>query len=74
MDDLHGDTAKIDAASIKECERDGDDADTSNVLESIFSTRLDEQVYGGLINFMNVLFQRTADDDIEKALVSHFWS
>lgn len=42
-----------------------------NTLESILSTRLDEEVYCGLIKLMNAFSPDTSIDDIEVALVSH---
>lgn len=74
---LHGDTAKIDFPTIKEYTKDIDERaykenniTVSIVLESILLTRLDEEVYCGLINVMNTFDPSTSDNDIKKALVS----
>lgn len=74
MEDLHGDTAKIDALSIKKYADQSDcDSDQylTNAIESVFSTRLSEEAYCGLINLMYAFAPKTSIDDIEKGLVSH---
>lgn len=74
MDSLHGYKAKINTSSIKEYAIvEENDPNIINAVESVFSTRLDEQVYCGLISLMNAFDPNTSDDDIEKALVSHRW-
>lgn len=72
VENLHGDTAKIDALFIKEYANvEENDPNLINAIESILSTRLAEENYGGLVNLMKAFSSSTSFDDIEKALVSH---
>lgn len=77
MVDLHADTAKIDAVSIKgyfdkkvNIHSFWKIPNQINAIESIFSARLEEEVYCGLINLMNAFFPNASIEDIDKALVS----
>lgn len=42
-----------------------------NRMESMLSTRLPEETYRGIINFMKVFRPNTSDSEIEKSLVSY---
>lgn len=72
VENLHGDKTKIEASFVKEY-ANSEENDTSliNAIESIFSTRLTEENYFGLINLMKTFSSNTSVHDIEKALVSH---
>lgn len=71
MENLHGDTGIIDALFIKEYVKvEDNDPKLINAIESIFSTRLTEQVYCGLIKLMTAFSSSSSVADIEKALVS----
>lgn len=72
MENLHGNTTRIDALSIKEYANiEESDPNIINAVESVLSTRLDENVYCGLINLMNAFSPNTSEDDIQTALVSY---
>lgn len=72
-EDLHGDTTKIIALSIKEYTNVEENDPLFNAVESIFSTRLAEENYGGLVNLMRAFSSNTSVDDIEFALVSLYF-
>lgn len=74
VENLHGDTGIIDALFINEYVKvEENDPNLINAIESIFSTRLPESVYCGLIKLMNAFSPKSSVADIEKALVSHIF-
>lgn len=71
MENLHGDTGILDAYFINEYVKvEENDPNLMNAMESIFSTRLTEQVYCGLIKLMKSFSPTKSVAEIEKALVS----
>lgn len=74
-DELHADTARITADTLKEFVSNEEERDPLliTVLESICSTRMAKEDYCGLIDFRMFLpsiSTETPIQDIEKALVS----
>lgn len=76
---MHGNTTRIEADVVKEyvVKEEYDPLTVrvmANVTESIFSTRMAEEDYRGLINFLMTISDISADtsiQDIKKALVSY---
>lgn len=72
VENLHGDTARIDALAIKEyAKEEENDPDLVNAIESIFSTRLTEDSYCGMIYLMKTFSPNALVHNTEMALVSH---
>lgn len=75
---LHGNTSKISACTIKQSDL-ARDWNTNlkrtlqrvlNMIETILSTRLNDESFRGIINFMQAFRPDTPIDEVEKALVS----
>lgn len=71
---MHGDSSKINACLIKEntiAETSGPETEkASEMFESILSTRLPDESFRGLINFVKAHRPYAPITEIEKALVS----
>lgn len=76
---LHGNTTKIDACTVKSSELARDWRTSGkrslqrilNVMKTILSTRLKDTDFWGVINFMQAFRPNTSIMEIEKALVSY---
>lgn len=78
--ELHGDKSKINACMMKEnpghwnwpsyLNTRREMESTLQKIESIFSTRLPDESFRGLINFLKATIPDTPIDEIERALVS----
>lgn len=71
MEDLHGNSAKIDAHSLNEYVKEVGNSNSNVILESMFCTRLPKETYCGIINLLNIFASNTSIDETEEALVSH---
>lgn len=76
---LRGNVAKISACTIQKSDlaRDWKSLGSrslqrvSNVMETILSTRLKDEYFRGIINFMHAFRPDKASEEIENALVSN---
>lgn len=75
--DLNGDTTKIDECKFKQVTKPLKTGivtekleEIMNMLESTLPTRLPDQQFRGIINFMKTFGRDASNDSIPKALVS----